>query len=67
MGEVHFRLLGMNGFHAKAKNKRFTAAGLRCRQKLKMKISRRRLVDYVKKLHQKAPARAPRLFSSFAF
>ena len=33
--EVHFRLLGTNGFHAKAKNERFTAAGLRCRQNLK--------------------------------
>jgi len=31
IGEVHFRLLGTNGFHAKAKNERFTAAGSRCR------------------------------------
>ena len=35
IGEVHFRLLGTNGFHARAKNERFTAAGLRCRQNLK--------------------------------
>ena len=34
-GKVHFRLLGTNGFHGKAKNERFTAAGSRCRQNLK--------------------------------
>ena len=27
IGEVHFPLLGTNGFHAKAKNERFTATG----------------------------------------
>ena len=32
---VHFLLLGTNGFHLKAKNERFTAASLRCRQNLK--------------------------------
>ena len=32
---VHFRLLGTNGFHVKAKNERFTAASSRCRQNLK--------------------------------
>ena len=32
IGQVHFRLLGTNGFHVKAKNERFTAAGSRCRQ-----------------------------------
>ena len=32
IGEVHFRFLGTNGFHVKAKNGRFTAAGLRWRQ-----------------------------------
>ena len=41
IGEMFFNLIGMNGFHVKAKNKRFTAAGSRCRQNLK-------------KLHQKA-------------
>ena len=35
IGEVHFCLLSTNGFHAKAKNERFTAAGSRCRQNLK--------------------------------
>ena len=31
VSEVHFRYLGANGFHVKAKNERFTAAGSRCR------------------------------------
>ena len=31
IGEVHFRLLGTNGYHVKAKNERFTAAGSSCR------------------------------------
>ena len=35
IGELHFRLLGTNGFHVKAKNERFTAASSRCRQNLK--------------------------------
>ena len=35
IGEVHFCLLGTNGFHAKAKNERFTAASSHCRQNLK--------------------------------
>ena len=34
-GKVHFCLLGTNDFHVKAKNERFTAAGLRCCQNLK--------------------------------
>ena len=34
-GEVHFHLLGTNGYHAKAKNERFTAASSRSRQNLK--------------------------------
>ena len=55
IGELHFRLLGTNGFHVKAKSERFTAACLGCCHNLKinMKISRRRLADYVKTLHQK--------------
>ena len=32
---VHFRVLGTNGFHVKAKNERFTATSSRCRQNLK--------------------------------
>ena len=35
IGRVHFCLLDTNGFQVKAKNKRFTAASLRCRQSLK--------------------------------
>ena len=35
IGGVHFRLLGTNGFHVKAKNERFTVARSRCRQNLK--------------------------------
>ena len=35
IGELHFRLLGTNGFHVKAKSERFTAASSRCRQTLK--------------------------------
>ena len=35
IGGVHFRLLGTNGFHVKAKNERFIAASFRCRQNLK--------------------------------
>ena len=32
IGGVHFRLLGTNAFHVKAKNERFTSASSRCRQ-----------------------------------
>ena len=35
IGELHFRVFGTDGFHIKAKNERFTAAGSRCRQNLK--------------------------------
>ena len=35
IGGVHFRLLGTNGFHVKAKNERTNAAPSRCRQNLK--------------------------------
>ena len=35
IGELHFRLLGTNGFHVKAKSERFTAASSRCHQNLK--------------------------------
>ena len=39
MGELHFRLLGTNGFHVKAKSERSTAASLRSRQNLKYENS----------------------------
>ena len=53
IGEVHFRrLFGTNGFHAKAKNERFSAAGWRCLQtSLRYENSLRHLADYAKKLH----------------
>ena len=35
IGELHFRMLGANDFHVKAKSERFTAASSRCRQNLK--------------------------------
>ena len=35
IGGVHFRLLGTDSFHVKAKNERFTPASSRCRQNLK--------------------------------
>ena len=34
IGGVHFRLLGTNGFHVKAKTERFTSASWQCRQNL---------------------------------
>ena len=35
IGELHFRLLGTNGFHVKGKTERITAASSRCCQNLK--------------------------------
>ena len=54
IGELHFRLLGTNGFHAKAENERFTAVGSRYSRTSNMEISRRHLADCVKNLQQKA-------------
>ena len=54
IAEVHFRLLGTNGFHVKAENERITDASSNT------KISPRHLADYVKKLHQLGAARAAR-------
>ena len=50
IGKVNFRLLGTSGFHLKAKNERFSAAGSRSRQNLKYENSRCCLTDYVKNL-----------------
>ena len=50
IGKVKFRLLGTNGFHLKAKNEIFSAAGSRCRQNLKYENLRCCLTDYVKNL-----------------
>ena len=49
--EVHFRLLGTNGFHLKAENERFTAAGPRCRQNLKNRKQRGRQLQRQGKRH----------------
>ena len=35
IGELHFSLLGTNGFHVKAKSERFSATSSRCGQNLK--------------------------------
>ena len=64
IGELHFRFLGKNGFHVKAKSERFTAASSRCRQNLKYEnftssFSRLRQNIYSTK---KRAARAARLF-----
>ena len=49
ISQGHFRLLGTNGFQAKAKNERFTAESSRCSQNLKNEN-----FSTSKKLHQKA-------------
>ena len=54
IGEVHFRLLGTSDFHVKANNERITQRARVVVTTSNMKISRRRLADYVKTLHQKA-------------
>ena len=53
-GEVHFRLLGTNGFHIKAKNERFIAAGSRCCQNLKYENFK----SLFGRLHQKIAAKS---------
>ena len=64
IGEEQFLLLGTNGFHVKAKNERYLLLRARVVVRIsKMKISRRRLADYVTKLHQKHAASPARSFS----
>ena len=53
IGGVHFRLLGTNVFHLKLKKDLVLRARVVVRTS-NMKISRRRLADYVKTLQQKA-------------
>ena len=55
IGEVHFRLLGTNGYHAKAKNERFTLAGSRCHENLKNKIFASSFGRHHKKITEKQP------------
>ena len=54
IGGVHFRFFGAKDFHVKAKNERFTAASSRCGHNVNIKILRRLLADYVKRLYHKA-------------
>ena len=66
IGGVHFRVHCTNGFHVRAKNEIFTAAGSRCRQNLKYE----NLTSPFGRLHQKiAPKGVPHVqhdyFSSF--
>ena len=51
---MHFRLFSTNGYHAKAKNERFTPVGSRCRVSLKIKIFGSSFGRHRKKLHPKA-------------
>ena len=59
---VHFRLLGTNGFRIKAKKEDLLLQARVVVRASNMKISRRRLSDYVKTLPKKRAARAARLF-----
>ena len=51
---MRFRLLGTDGFHVKAKNERSLLRARVVVRTSNMKISSRRLADYVKTMHQKA-------------
>ena len=62
IGEVHFRLLGTNGFYARAKNERFTAAGSRCLQNLKNENLTSSFGRLRENCTKKRAARAARLF-----
>ena len=53
-GDVHFRLLGTNGYHTKAKNERFTAQAHIVIRTSNMKISRCRLADHKQKIAPKS-------------
>ena len=55
---VHFRLLGANGFHIKAKKKRTTVASSRCRQKFHVVVWQ----TMSKHITKKRAARAAPLF-----
>ena len=66
IGEVHFRLLGTNGFHVNAKSERFSATSSRCGQNL----NNENYTSSFGRLHQNiAPESVPHVqhdyFSSF--
>ena len=54
IGELHFRLLGTNGFHVKAKSERFTASSSRRHQNLKYENFMSLFCRLRQTLHQKA-------------
>ena len=54
ISEAYFRLLGTNGFHVKAKNKNLLLRAGVVVLTSNMKISRRRLADYLKKCAPKS-------------
>ena len=66
IGELHFRLLGKNGFHIKAKSERFTTASSRCCQNLKYENF---TLTFCRLSHNIAPKSVPHVqhnyFSSF--
>ena len=64
IGEVHFRLLSTNGFSYEGKQRQIYCCWLSSSQsQIWLKISRRRLADYVKKLCQKACPACSMIFS----
>ena len=66
IGEVHFRLLGTNGFHVKAKNERFSSTSSRCRQNLKYENFTSSFGRLRQNIAEKSVQHVPRdCFSSF--
>ena len=51
VGEVHFRLLGTNGFNIRQRMKDLKLRARVVVRTSNMKISRRHLADYFRKLH----------------
>ena len=65
IAEVYFRLLGTNGFHVKAEDENLPLRACVVVRTSSMKISRRHLADYVKKLCKKACRTCVPLFFPF--
>ena len=64
ISKVHLCLLGMNGFHVKAKNERFTAVSLHCRQNLKYENF---MLSFGRLPHEIAPKGMPREQRNYFF
>ena len=62
MGEVHFRSLGTNGFHAKAKNEDLLLQARVVVRTSKIKTLSHSFADYLQNFSKKCAARAARLF-----